>query len=87
MTSNNYNPQAPKSINLISNVTTAGEASPSAYRWQCRAPGISWENVGDDNSLVITHSVGGLREYRLTVTMTDGEVVTSDPLSIEWRDP
>ena len=27
------------------------------------------------------------REYRVTVTMSDDEVVTSNPLSIEWRDP
>ena len=88
VTSSDYNPQAPKLITLTANVTTAGEASPSSYQWQFQFPGISWVNVGNDrDNLVITHSVGGLREYRVTVTMTDDEVVTSEPLSIEWRDP
>ena len=88
VTSNNYNPKAPKLITLTANVTTAGEASPSAYQWQMQWPGISWANVGNDrDNLVITHSVGGLREYRVTVTMSDDEVVTSEPLSLKWKDP
>ena len=88
VTSNNYNPQAPKLITLTANVTTAGEASPLSYQWQFHDAGDSWwANIGNDHNLVLTHAGGGLREYRVTVTMTDDEVVTSDPLSIEWRDP
>ena len=88
VTSSDHNPQAPKLITLTANVTTAGEASPSSYRWQYQAPGISWANVGNDrDNLVITHGGGGLREYRAKVTMSDDEVVTYDLLFIEWREP
>ena len=88
VTSSEYNPTAPELITLTANVTTAGEASPSAYQWQMQWPGIRWANVGGDReNLVMTHSGGGVQEYRVKVTMSDGEQVTSDPVAIAWRDP
>ena len=61
VTSSGYNPIAPELIALTANVTTASRASPSSYRWEFQAPGISWVKLGNDrDNLVITHSGGGL---------------------------
>ena len=74
---------------LQATVTTVGEGKASSYQWQYQRPGVlSWVEIGNDrDNLVISHGGGGLREYRLTVTMSAGEEVTSDPVPIAWQDP
>ena len=85
ITSSEYSPRASQLITLTPHLGGIG-GEVSSYRWQYQAAGISWVNIGKERDLVITHGGGGIREYRVQVTMSTGEEVTADPLVINWRD-
>ena len=85
ITSSEYSPRASQLITLTPHLGGIG-GEVTSYRWQFQEARISSVNIGKERDLVITHGGGGIREYRVHVTMRTGEEVTADPLVIKWRD-
>ena len=91
VSADNSNPSVNQPVNLTATVHNGPDGLQPSFYWEIGIHGAgvpdSWFKHGSNSTLRYLGSAGETVSFRATVTYSNGDSLTSDPVSVTWSDP